>query len=102
VDTRAVDLAVDAGFEAVVPDNVPIDGSGIERPGEPFGRSIIPDGPQEGACNVCGVAGKNQVFLDEALSRSVDRHKTHLIPLALDPEMHYALAALDVAHAQPA
>ena len=40
--------------------------------------------------------------LDEALRRGMNRNEAHFVALALDPEVHHALTALDVADAQPA
>lgn len=48
MDAQAVHLGVDAGSKAVVPHDVAVDGSGIERPVQLLWRAIVPAGRQRG------------------------------------------------------
>jgi hypothetical protein len=48
------------------------------------------------------VAGERQVGFDGALRHRMHGHEPGLAALALDPEVHHTLAALDVPDPQPA
>jgi hypothetical protein len=48
------------------------------------------------------VAGHRQIFLDEALSRRVNRDETDLVALTLHVEMLHALTVLNIANPQAA
>ena len=49
MDAKAVDLGADAGFEAVLAQNVSIYGSGVEGAVELLGSAVITDRAEEGA-----------------------------------------------------
>jgi hypothetical protein len=52
VDAKAVHLAVDAGFEAVITHDVAIDRSRIERPIQLFRGAVIFNGPEQRPADV--------------------------------------------------
>jgi len=59
----------------IVPHDIPVDRGGIERPIQLFRRAVVLDRTEERAGTVVAVAGENQVFLDQALCRGVDRNE---------------------------
>ena len=42
------------------------------------------------------MTGQHQVFFDQALRGHMHRHKAYFVALAFNPEVHYAVAALNV------
>src|ERR1700679_2007882 len=100
--TEAVHLAVDSGFEAIMPHDVAVHRSRIERPIQLFGRAVVFDRAEQRPAAVRAMPGESQVFFDEPLRRGVNGNKPHLVALALDPEMPHTLTALHVLNPEPA
>jgi hypothetical protein len=94
---EAGDLAADAGFEAVFEDDIAVDRCRIEVPVK-ITCAVVLDGPEQGPVHIAPMAGERQIVLDRAQGGGVHRHKAYLVALALDAEMHDALAALQVFH----
>lgn len=102
VHAETVHLGFDARGQPILADDVAIDRGGIERAVEPFGAAVVPDRSEQRTVLVIGVTGHQEIILDQPLRGRVGRHVADLGPLAVDPEMHHALAALQVLDPQPA
>jgi len=102
VHAQAVHLAVDARREPVMADDVAIDRSAIERSAQSFRCAIVLHGPEEEAFGVGTMPGSRKILLDQPLCRGVHRDEPDFVPLAQNPEMDHALAAVHVPDLQPA
>src|ERR1043166_7057139 len=102
MDAKAGHFPADAGGQGVMPNDIPIDGGGIQGALELLGRPVVSDWPEERAGQIDAVASQIQGLLDQAQGRGVDRYKPDFVALAVDPKVPDAFSALEVADAQAA
>src|ERR1700759_2688604 len=57
---------------------------------------VVPDRPEQGTFDIAAMSRPPQIVIDRALRGRIDRDKTDLVALALDPKMQDALAAMQV------
>jgi hypothetical protein len=91
----------DAGLKPIFLHDIAVHRVGIERAVE-LAADIVFDRTEERAGGISAVAGECEVFFDQALGGHVHRHKPYFVALALDAEVHHAVAALDILHPQSA
>src|ERR1700722_10015177 len=101
MNAEAVYFGADAGFQAVFHDDITIDRGRVERAVK-LARALIRYRTKHGTGGISGMAGERQILLDQTLGSHMHGNEANLVALALDHEMQHALAALNIAHAQPA
>jgi hypothetical protein len=99
--TKPVHLGADAGLQPILNDDVAINRGGIEWPIQ-LPSSIIRHRVKHRAIDISGMPGECQVLLNQTLGRHMHGNKADLVALALNPAMQHPLAALNIAHPEPA
>src|SRR6516165_2474742 len=98
---KAIDLSADAGLKRIFANDVIMHRAAIKRLFQ-LARAIVRHWTEEGTDGIVGVAGTCEVFRDEPLRHGMNGDKPGLAALAVNSEMHHALAAVQVAQPQPA
>jgi hypothetical protein len=101
VYTQPDNFGADARFSTVFAHDVPVHRTWIERPVE-TASAVVFDRPKQRPVEICAMPGHGQIGLDRTLRGGIDGHKADLGALAFNPEMHDALAAMQVLYPETA
>src|SRR6202011_2476683 len=97
--TQAHNLGAEAGFQAVFPNDIPIDRCWIQVPVKAAGPIVL-HWPEQSPFDIAPMSCLCQVIFNHPLGSCVNRNEADLGPLAFDAKMHDTLSAVQVLHPQ--
>ena len=99
--TQAHNLGAEAGFQAVFPNDIPVDRCWIQVPIKATGPIVL-HWPEQSPFDIAPMSCLCQIIFNHPLGCCVNRNEADLGPLAFDTKMHDTLSAVQVLHPQAA
>src|ERR1700693_3660409 len=93
--TQAHNLGAEAGFQAVLANNILIDRGRIQVPIKAAGPIVL-HWPEQSTSDIAPMSCLCQIIFNHPLGSCVNRNEADLGPLAFDAKMHDAPSAVQV------